>query len=77
MQKMRQMGKKRCEAMDVISLILMTIITLCIFIPFYNSIVISFSTSGSYLRNPFAFWPSEGTLANYTKVLKNGTIYSC
>ena len=77
MQKMCQMGKKRWEAMDVISLILMTLITLCIFIPFYNSIVISFSTSGSYLRNPFAFWPSEGTLANYTKVLKNGTIYNC
>ena len=77
MQKMRQTGKKRWEAMDVISLILMTLITLCIFIPFYNSIVISFSTSGSYLRNPFAFWPSEGTLANYTKVLKNGTIFSC
>ena len=73
MQKMCQTGKKRWEAMDVISLILMTLITLCIFIPFYNSIVISFSTSGSYLRNPFAFWPSEGTLANYTKVLKNGT----
>ena len=36
MQKTCQTGKKRWEAMDVISLILMTLITLCIFIPFYN-----------------------------------------
>lgn len=70
-------NKKRWEAMDVVALIIVTFITICIFVPFYNSIVISFSTSGSYLRNPLAFWPSEGTLANYIRVLKNGTIFKC
>ncbi len=68
--------KRRIESMDVVSAILMTLITLCILVPFYNSIVISFSTIGAYLRNPFAFWPSESTLENYTIVLKNGTIFT-
>ena len=73
---MKQPGKKRLEAMDIVALTLMTILTLCILIPFYNSIIISFSSIGSYLRNPFAFWPSEGTMENYTIVLKNGTIFT-
>ena len=68
--------KRRIESMDVVATILMTLITLCILVPFYNSIVISFSTIGAYLRHPFAFWPSEGTLENYTIVLKNGTIFT-
>ena len=73
---MKRPGKKRLEAMDIVALTLMTILTLCILIPFYNSIIISFSSIGSYLRNPFAFWPSEGTMENYTIVLKNGTIFT-
>lgn len=68
--------KKRLETMDIVALVLMTLITLSILIPFYNSIVISFSTISAYLRNPFAFWPSEGTLENYSIVLKNGIIFT-
>ena len=72
----RIFGKKRLEAMDITALILMTLITLCILIPFYNSIIISFSTVSAYLRNPFAFWPLEGTAENYTIVLKTGVIFT-
>ena len=72
----RIFGKKRLEAMDITALILMTLITLCILIPFYNSIIISFSTVSAYLRNPFAFWPLEGTTENYTIVLKTGVIFT-
>ena len=73
---MKQTGKKRMETMDIAALILMTLITLCILIPFWNSIIISFSTVSAYLRNPFAFWPLEGTLENYTVVLKTGVIFT-
>lgn len=69
--------KKRIEAMDFLTLILMTFIVLLIFVPFYNSVVTSFSTAASYTRNPFAFWPSEFTMDNYSIVLKNGTIFTC
>ena len=72
----RIFGKKRLEAMDITALILMTLITLCILIPFYNSVIISFSTVSAYLRNPFAFWPLEGTAENYTIVLKTGVIFT-
>ncbi len=68
--------RRRIESMDVVSAVIMTILTLSILIPFYNSIVISFSTIGSYLRTPFAFWPSDGTLENYTIVLKTGAIFT-
>lgn len=67
-------GKKRLEAMDVISFVLMTVITLIVFVPFYNTVVISFSSSKAYIENPFAFWPAEITLDNYLIVLKTGTI---
>lgn len=73
---MMKKARKRLEWMDVVAFLLMTLITLFIFIPFYNSIIISFSTVASYLRNPFAFWPSEGTFDNYYRVLKNGTIFT-
>lgn len=71
-QKMR----RRIDAMDVVSLIVVTLLVLIVFLPFYNSVVVSFSTSASYMRNPFAFWPSEATMDNYRLVLKNGTIFT-
>lgn len=66
---------KKLKAADVFVLVLMTAITLCVFIPFYNAIVISFSTSAGYMENPFAFWPKVFTLDNYKLVLEGGQIW--
>jgi len=68
--------KKRLEAMDILAFILMTFLVIIVFVPFYNTIVISFSTSSAYLQNPFSFWPAEFTWENYSRVIQNGAIFT-
>jgi putative aldouronate transport system permease protein len=44
--------------------------------PFINALAVSFSSYGSYLKNPFMIFPSEWSLEGFRYVFKNGLLMS-
>ncbi|MBQ7841227.1 MAG: carbohydrate ABC transporter permease [Lachnospiraceae bacterium] len=50
----------------------LTLLALLIIIPFWNTIVISFSTNAAYVKSPFSLWPKEFTWDNYRNIFRNG-----
>jgi putative aldouronate transport system permease protein len=44
--------------------------------PFINALAVSFSSYGSYLKNPFMIFPSEWSFEGYRYVFKNGLLMS-
>ncbi len=66
--------KRRWSASDIVIFIALTLVALIIILPFYNAIVISFSTSRAYALNPVSLYPSEFSLGNYEYLIENGQI---
>ncbi|MDL2318100.1 carbohydrate ABC transporter permease [Eubacteriales bacterium OttesenSCG-928-A19] len=66
--------KKHWSTTDIVIFIVMTLIALIIIVPFYNSIVISFSTSRAYALNPVSMFPTEFSIGNYSYLISNGQI---
>ena len=64
--------RKKLTAFDVVVFVIMTILVIAIIIPFWNAIVISFSTNEYYVNHRFALWPGDFTLANYTALFSRG-----
>lgn len=62
--------KRRWDWVQVISIVLLTVLAVIIFVPFWSSIVVSFQTESDYLFHPFTMWPNEFTLDNYTGLLE-------
>lgn len=71
MKKLKRKGKKFSK-LDIAVSLIMTILVVVIIIPFWNAIVISFSTNEAYINNRFSLWPSEFTLGNYVAILTRG-----
>jgi len=66
--------KKKYSIFDVyISIVMGTLILLWV-IPFWYIIVISVSTSSSYLNDPYHMWFHEFSIAQYQNIFKSGTI---
>ena len=72
----RQAGRrrKRISMTDVFLALLLTFIALIIYIPFHNTLVVSFQTIDGYTLNPGAIYPTHFTLENYIHVLSEGSI---
>ena len=72
----RQAGRrrKRISMTDVFVALLLTFIALIIYIPFHNTLVVSFQTIDGYTLNPGAIYPTHFTLENYIHVLSEGSI---
>lgn len=68
------MKKKKLEALDIISFIVLTILLIIIVLPFYTAFVTSFTTSSSYARSPVQFFPHEFTLDSYRYVFENASL---
>lgn len=68
----RRKGKK-ITAFDVVISTIMTILVILIIVPFWNAIVISFSTNEFYINNRFALWPGDFTFANYEALFSRGS----
>lgn len=64
--------RKKFTGLDIAISIIMTILVLLVIIPFWNAIVISFSTNEFYVNHRFALWPGDFTLANYTALFSRG-----
>ena len=68
------MKKKKFEALDIISFVLLTTMVVIVVLPFYTAIVTSFTSSASYARSPVQFFPHEFSLDSYLYVLQNASL---
>lgn len=66
--------KKRMSMPDILITLALTLLALIIYIPFHNTLVVSFQTIDGYTLNPGALIPTHFTLQNYIMVLKEGSI---
>lgn len=66
--KKKQYRRKRIDGVQAFSGIMILLLTLIIFIPFWNAVVSSFNTVTGVSRHPFSLFPAEFTLANYEKL---------
>lgn len=71
---MKKSKLKRWTAGDYVILIILTLLALIIFIPFYNAVVISLETNRAYALNPVSMYPVEFTLRNYEHLISKGQI---
>lgn len=65
--------RKKITPFDVVISVIMTILVILIIVPFWNAIVISFSTNEFYINNRFALWPGDFTLSNYMALFSRGS----
>ncbi len=68
--------RKRFTAGEVAVTVILTLVVLVIFFPFYNAVVISFETSRAFALSPVSILPVEWSLANYDYLIKNGQIWT-
>ena len=65
---------KRFAVGDAIVTVVLTLLAFIIFLPFYNSIVISLETNRAFALHPVSLYPMEFTLSNYTYLIEKGQI---
>ncbi len=66
---------QRFELMDWILMIILTLFTICIIIPFLNVIAISFTSYKEYMQSTWVIWPKEPVLDAYEEMLKDSRIF--
>ena len=66
---------KRFTALDVVLFLFLTVAALTIIIPFWNVLVVSFSTQKEYADNPLMLFPSQPTLESYQYLFRDGKIW--
>lgn len=66
--------KRTWSWMDAIIFVILTLSALAILIPFWNVIMISFSTQKEYASNPLMIFPKNPTLDNYKLLFRDGGI---
>lgn len=59
---------------DVVVAAILTLVTLIIFVPFYNTVVVSFETPRAYMNHPVSLYPVEFSLKNYSYLIEKGQI---
>ena len=73
--KKHKFGKDRFELMDWILIIVLTVWMLCILIPFFNVIAISFTSYKEYMQSTWVIWPKEPVLDAYQELFKDNRIF--
>ena len=71
--------KSRLYAMnwfDYVNFVFTLIFGLIVLYPFYNSILVSFTPQGEYLRTPFMIFPKTITLDSYQIVFDNKVVFT-
>ena len=66
--------KRKYTVGDILIFIVLTVVALVIFTPFYNAVVISLESNRGFALHPVSLLPTEPTLNNYAYVIKNGNI---
>lgn len=70
------MKRKKLEALDIISFVLLTIMLIIVVLPFYSAFVTSLTSSASYARSPVQLFPYEFSLDSYRYVFENSSLIS-
>ncbi len=70
------MKRNGFNTVDILIAVLMGVYGLIIFYPFYNAIVVSFTTEFAYTRTPFMLYPKEFTLQSYEFVFRNAALWN-
>ena len=65
---------KGATAGDVAITVVLTLLAFVIFLPFYNSIVISLETNRAFALHPVSLFPHEFTWSNYSYLIEKGQI---
>lgn len=65
---------KSVTAGDVVITVVLTLLAFVIFLPFYNSIVISLETNRAFALHPVSLYPHEFTWSNYSYLIEKGQI---
>ena len=65
---------KSATAGDVVITVVLTLLAFVIFLPFYNSIVISLETNRAFALHPVSLFPHEFTWSNYSYLIEKGQI---
>jgi len=74
---MKQAKKRQhYDKVDIAILLVLTLVMLVIFIPFWNALVVSFQSLADYSAKPWALWPQRFSLENYKAVFTEGAIAS-
>lgn len=68
-----KVGRKKFTMFDITISVIMTILVILVIVPFWNAIVISFSTNEFYVNNRFALWPGDFTWSNYMALFERGS----
>lgn len=71
--KMRKLYKKKMDGVQIVSTAAVLLLTIIVFIPFWNAVVISFETSSAAAKYPFSWIPKDFTLDNYKELFGKGT----
>ncbi|MCG7406928.1 carbohydrate ABC transporter permease [Paenibacillus sp. ACRRX] len=66
--------KGKMTALDYLIFVVLLVVGLMILIPFWNVIMISFSTQKEYADNPLMLFPKNPTLASYKALFADGSI---
>lgn len=66
---------KRFTALDAGIFFLLTLCALAILLPFWNVLVVSFSTQKEYASNPLMLFPQNPTLESYRYLFQDGKIW--
>jgi putative aldouronate transport system permease protein len=64
------------KVFEVVNYTVLLAIGIAMLFPFINALAVSFSSYGSYLKNPFMIFPSEWSLEGFRYVFKNGLLMS-
>lgn len=62
--------RKKMDGVQIVSTILILLLTIIVFIPFWNVVVISLETADAAAKYPFSWIPMEFTLDNYAELTK-------
>lgn len=72
----KQYGKKRFDLAHFIIALVLCLWALVILYPFYNSLLMSITSYGTYIKNPFMLWPRELDFSSYTFIFHYPMIIS-
>lgn len=67
--------KTRMHGLDYLLLVILTVWSLIILVPFINVIVTSFTSHKEYVTTPLLLFPKVPTLKNYTDLIEDGRIW--
>lgn len=75
-EKQKENSKKRkFTKLDIVIFIILTLCAVAIIVPFWNVLVVSFSTQKEYADNPLMLFPQNPTLEAYEYLFKDGKIW--